>query len=266
MNAHAISTKHLDAISMLVDGVRHERRRPLIGVSAGTTTLAEGPWAGHEAHVLTRAYTRAIAEAGARAVILTIDEPWTREEILDLDALVITGGSDLDPELYGQVPAPTDYAPHRERDAYEIALVNAAWQARIPVLGICRGLQIINVARGGSLIQHVADREDLRSYPDTNACLTEVDVHVEADSDLALALGTHIRVRAFHHQAVDRLGQGLRVVARHDSSLIHAVESSGENFVLGVQFHPEVSKAQPLFDGFIEAARCRHSNRARLEQ
>ncbi|MDO5644170.1 MAG: gamma-glutamyl-gamma-aminobutyrate hydrolase family protein [Dermabacter sp.] len=249
------------AIEMFVaDAAAAGGRRPLIGLTAGTSTLTGGAWAGSEATVLNRSYTDAIHAAGGRAIILTPGEEWSAEEVADLDALVLTGGTDLSPALYGKAPLATDFAPSSERDAFEIALVRAAIDLRLPVLGICRGLQIINVARGGSLVQHLGDQAREAGYPDTATALTSVGVSIAADSDLALDLGTGADVAAFHHQAVDRLGEGLRVIARHSSGVVHAVQSASADVgdVIGLQFHPEVTEgAEPVFATLVASARQR---------
>lgn len=254
------TASHKDAIRMSAfigstaapsaDTATGRTRRPLIGITAGTRTLTDGAWAGYEATAVTTNYTTAIREAGGRPVILTPGEVWSADELADLDGIVITGGTDIDPARYGAGALPTDFAADEARDAFEIELAQAAEENGIPVLGICRGLQIINVARGGTLIQHLAD-EDL-AYPRSDQQLTEVPIEVDADSDVALALGTAPTVSAFHHQAIDALGRGLRVVARHASGVVHAVQSSSGAPVLAVQFHPETrADAAELFARFV---------------
>ncbi len=233
-------TSHQDALRMVRDIAAGSARRPLIGVTSGTAVLTAGAWEGSRATVLVTAYTDAIREAGGRPVILTPDEPWSPEELADLDALVLTGGTDIDPARYGASPLPTDFAPDPERDAFEIDLARAAHAANLPLLGICRGLQIINVALGGALLQHLDDAETC--YPEASSAVTEVDIETDAGSAVADALTTRATVRAYHHQAVSTLAPGLRVTARHAASgVVHAVEGTGPGWLLGVQFHPEIA-------------------------
>ncbi|MCL6421874.1 gamma-glutamyl-gamma-aminobutyrate hydrolase family protein [Brachybacterium sp. JHP9] len=216
-------------------------RRPLIGVTAGTSTLMQGAWAGHEAVILTEHYVRALREAGARAVIIAAQDEWTDEEIAELDGLVLTGGTDLDPALYGEELRETGFAPDAARDAFETALYRSARRAGVPVLGICRGLQLIAVAEGGDLHAHLP--ADLPAHPVTGLAPTAVRARIEPDSDLALALGTSADVTAFHHQGVRRVPASLRAVARHESSLVLGLEARSGSPVLAVQWHPELEGA-----------------------
>jgi putative glutamine amidotransferase len=226
-------------------------RRPLIGVTAGTSRLMSGAWEGHDAIVLTDHYVRSLRAAGARPVVIAPQDEWTDEEVAELDGLVLSGGADLDPASYGARVRSTDMTPDPERDAFEIALYRAARRAEVPVLGICRGLQIIDVAEGGDLFQHLP--EDVPAHPVTGLAPTEVDVTITPDSDVALALGTSARVTAFHHQAVRTLGAGLRPVATHASGLVLAAEARGGSPVLAVQWHPELEEAEGELSGVFDA-------------
>lgn len=229
----------------------HRTRRPLIGVTAGTTRLMAGAWEGHDAVVLTQHYVDALRAAGARPVILAPQDAWTDEEIAELDAVVLTGGTDLDPASYGESADGTGFAPDAERDAFEIALFHAARRAGVPVLGICRGLQLIAVACGGSLLRHLP--RDLPAHPVTGEQVTSVEVALDAASDVAVAIGTRATVQAFHHQGVATFGEGLRVVARHESGLALALEATEGSPVLAVQWHPELDAREGDGDGIFAA-------------
>ncbi len=229
----------------------HRTRRPLIGVTAGTTRLMSGAWEGHDAVVLTEHYVTALRAAGARPVILAPQDAWTDEEIAELDGLVLTGGTDLDPALYGASARPTDIGPDRARDVFEVAAYRAARRAGTPVLGICRGLQLIAVAEGGALHQHLP--EDLPRHPASAARVTEVEVAIDAASDVALAVGTVATVPAYHHQGVADCGDGLRVVARHASGLALALEARDGSPVIAVQWHPELTAAEAAGEGIVSA-------------
>lgn len=228
-------------------------RRPLIGVTAGTRTMMSGAWAGHDAVAVNERYVRALREAGARPVIIAPQDEWTDEEVAELDGLVLTGGTDLDPAAWGEDALSTDMTPDPKRDAFETALYRAARRSDVPVLGICRGLQIIVVAEGGELHRHLP--VDLPEHPATGQEPTEVETEVEAASDLALALGTRAEVTAFHHQGVRAVRGGLRIVARHASGLPLAVEAESGSSVLGVQWHPEIDgeRGAALFESLLTA-------------
>lgn len=147
--------------------------------------------------------------------------------------------------------------PDPERDAFETALYRAARRVGVPVLGICRGLQIIVVAEGGSLHRHLP--EDLPAHPLTGQAPTAVETGIDAASDLALALGTRAQVTAYHHQGIREVAGDLRVVARHDSGLALAVEAETGSGVIGVQWHPEIDGASgaAVFEALLTAIRHR---------
>lgn len=235
---------------------RTSSRRPLIGVTAGASRMMSGAWAGHDAVTVTGHYVEAIRAAGGRPVIIAAQDEWTDDEVAELDAVVLTGGTDLDPARFGQDPLATDMAPDSARDAFETALYHSARRVGLPVLGICRGLQIIVIAEGGALHRHLP--LDVPAHPATGLAPTRVEAQVEIDSDLAMALGTSTEVTAYHHQGVKDVAGQLRVVARHDSGLPLAVEASCGAPVLAVQWHPELDTDQAgIFESLITAVRHR---------
>ena len=184
-------------------------------------------------------------------------QDWSDEEVAELDAIVLTGGTDLDPAAWGAAPLGTDMTPDPERDAFETGLYRAARRAGVPVLGICRGLQIIVIAEGGELHRHLP--EDLPAHPATGQRPTRVQARIDAASDLALALGTCAEVTAFHHQGIRAVRGDLRTVARHDSGLVLAVEAVSGSNVLGVQWHPEIDgeAGAGVFESLLTAIRHR---------
>lgn len=220
---------------------RTSTRRPLIGVTAGAGRMMSGAWEGHPAIMLTEHYVRAIREAGARPVIIAPQDEWTQDEVAELDGIVLTGGTDLDPTAWGESALPTDMTPDPERDAFETALYRAARRAGVAVLGICRGLQIIVIAEGGRLHRHLPT--DLPAYPPTGLAPARVEVELDAASDIALALGTRATVTAYHHQGIKEVAGDLRIVAHHASGLPLAVEATTGAPVLAVQWHPELEPA-----------------------
>jgi putative glutamine amidotransferase len=234
--------------------------RPLIGVttselrasSAGTLRRHGDP--PHPEMALGMTYLRAIEAAGGLPVVLP--PLGDVEAFLErLDGVCLSGGPDLDPEAYGAPERHIELGPTEpDLDAFELALARAADERGIPLLGVCRGAQALNVARGGTLHQHVPAHR--QTEPATAVTHT---VHVAEDSRLAALVGVRpLRVNSFHHQAVDRLGHGLRAVATAADGTIEAVEAPGPRFVLGVQWHVEGLIAEPrhfsIFTAFVAAA------------
>jgi len=207
-------------------------------------------------------YTQAVQEAGGVAVVVPahgfVDDT---AALLDrLDGLVISGGPDIDPAVYGQVPHP-QLGPGVDRvgDEYELALLAGAAERDLPVFAICRGMQALNVSRGGTLHQHLPDRTTLEHNQGHAALETAHRVSVESGSLLRRITGAGtLDVNSYHHQAIDRIGAGLRVCAVAHDSTIEAVWDSSARFCLGVQWHPEVlthrSEHASLFQGLVDAA------------
>jgi len=247
-------------------------RLPLIGVT--TSEMRPAAYAkpqpeGDPAQVemaLGMVYMRAVELAGGLPVVLP---PLATERIAplveQLAGICLSGGPDLAPEGYGAAPDPHLGPTEPELDAFETALVRQADRLGLPVLGICRGLQALNVARGGTLHQHLPDLTDHTiDHRQTAAGHVEThDVRIAPDSRLAGILGTtETRVNSFHHQAIDRLGTGLRAVAWAPDGMIEAVEVDAERLVLGVQWHAEGLVGRPeqlaLFETLVdEAGRAR---------
>ena len=211
-----------------------------------------------------RNYSEAVVLAGGLPIMTAALDPDLAPLYASMaDGLLLTGGGDVDPAEFAQGPSRDLGAVDPVRDAFEIALYRAYRQAGKPILGICRGVQLINVAEGGSLIQHLPavdgswqhDQRDLRGTPFHH-------VDLAPDSRLADAFGSsRIRTNSFHHQAVDRVGAGLKVVARAGDGTIEALEGDGDPFLVGVQWHPEMAfKAHPEhhapFRAFLDALRA----------
>jgi putative glutamine amidotransferase len=172
--------------------------------------------------------------------------------LLALDGLLLTGGGDVDPTRYGALPAPEVFGIDPGRDAFEAALVLAAARAGLPVLGICRGCQVMNVALGGSLVQHIPAVTGRDHYRKDLSLVTVHGVRVTPGSLLAGVVGaTNIDVNSLHHQAVDRLGDGLRAVAWSDDGVVEGVEAAAPARLLGVQWHPELLPGLPAHDRLL---------------
>jgi putative glutamine amidotransferase len=235
--------------------------RPVIGIPAPVEQARWGAWDARCA-IVAMSYVEAVQRAGGMALALIPDPVSTADpdEVLDhVDALLLAGGADLDPAAYGADPHPETRAGDPVRDAYEIALMTRALARDLPVLGVCRGMQVLNVARGGTLHQHVPElvgHEDHRHTPGT---FGDHDVRLEAGSLAARAAGgEHVATKSHHHQSVDRVGDGLRVTGWSAADdLPEAIEDAGRGFALGVQWHPEADEASVLIEALVAEARSR---------
>ncbi|WP_227869955.1 gamma-glutamyl-gamma-aminobutyrate hydrolase family protein [Streptomyces otsuchiensis] len=224
--------------------------RPLIGVS---TYLEEsvrwGAW-DLPAAVLPAGYHRLVRAAGGHAVLLPPDEEADAPALLErLDGLIVSGGPDVAPERYGAARDPRCGPEYEERDGWELALIRAALDTGVPLLGICRGLQLLNVALGGTLVQHLDGHSGPPGVFGTHP------VRPVPGTLLAGALGEdELSVPTYHHQAVDRLGDGLVVSAYAPDGTVEAVERPGPSWVLGVQWHPEAGEDARTARALVTAA------------
>ncbi len=235
--------------------------RPVIGLTTYLQQAQTGIWDVH-ASFLPAVYFEGVHLAGGVAVLLPPQpvDAGTADRVLDgLDALVITGGKDVDPARYGHAAHPTSDEPDRVRDAWEFALLDAALRRGMPILGICRGAQVLNVALGGTLHQHLPDVIGHTHHQQGNAVFGTSAVRTVPGTLLAGLIGESSDAQCYHHQAVDRLGDGLIVSARDTDGVIEAVEAdpggSPSAFLLGVQWHPEERLDDlRLFAGVVGAA------------
>jgi putative glutamine amidotransferase len=230
--------------------------RPTIGVTAATENVSYGAWREIPAVVSPASYVRAVQRAGGRPVLLLPDPEDAREPdgVLDLiDALIVTGGAgDVDPALYGQEPHPETGPVQEERDAYELALVRGAIDRRMPVLGICRGMQILNVAYGGGIEQHLPDVVGHENHRHTPGTFADHEVDLEVGSLAARAVGAErAPVKSHHHQGVGEIGDGLVITGRSDDDAVEALEDPSCPFVLGVLWHPEEDEKSQLIKALV---------------
>jgi putative glutamine amidotransferase len=233
--------------------------RPLIGISAA---VEQARWASWDVVVAMapQTYATAVQRAGGLAVILPPDPAATADPdlILDrIDGLLLAGGSDIDPATYGAEPAPETTGFRPERDEFEVALLRRAIERDQPSLGICRGMQMLNVARGGTVEQHLPDRLGgsvrHREVPGT---FSAHEVAIVPDSLAARAIGAErAEVKSHHHQGVARLGDGLDVSGRSlDDDLIEAIEMPDRGYALGVLWHPEEDMESKVIGSLVAAA------------
>ncbi|MEJ8280136.1 gamma-glutamyl-gamma-aminobutyrate hydrolase family protein [Pseudonocardia spirodelae] len=216
--------------------------RPLIGVSCYVERADYWIMRDDDVVLLPRTYVDMVVAAGGVPVLLA-PVAGAADAVDALDGLVVAGGPDVDPARYGRSPGPHTDPPRTERDAADLAALRRALRRGLPVLGVCRGHQLLNVALGGTLHQHLPDVIGERAaavHAAGPGIYAPVDVAVEPGSRVGDALGAGpVRVRCHHHQAVDRLGDGLRVTARH-GGVVEAVETApGAPWTVGVQWHPE---------------------------
>lgn len=225
--------------------------RPIIGITTYVERASWGIW-DKPAALIPMTYVRAIAGAGGRPVLLPPLAEAGPETLDALDGVVFSGGSDLDPKLYGQEPHHETKIIRPERDEGECHLIAATLEREIPVLAICRGLELLNIACGGTLEQHLPDRTtDVQHRAELGEFVTH-EVAIKPDSKLGEILGTSVEVKSRHHQAPDALGEGLVDVAWAPDETIEGIEMPSKRFVLGVIWHPEEGDDPSLFDALVE--------------
>jgi gamma-glutamyl-gamma-aminobutyrate hydrolase PuuD len=228
--------------------------RPVIGVTAYAQDAKWGVW--HLPAVLVPlAYVDAVERAGGRAVLIPPSEEGIDETLDALDAVVFSGGADVDPVRYGADPHPQTDTPQAHRDAGELALLHEALERDMPVLAICRGFQLLNVARGGDLIQHLPEEVGHDEHKQVPGEFAIHPVEIKDGSRLGSIIGGSSHVTSHHHQALGRIGEGLVEAAWADDGTLEAVEDPGKRFVLGVQWHPEAGEDEGLFEKLVEEAR-----------
>lgn len=236
--------------------------RPLIGVTTYLEQARTGVW-DLPASFLPRTYLDAVTDAGGIPVLLPpqpADDGQAREVLARLDGLILSGGADVDPRLYGAAPHPRTGAPREDRDAWEIALFAASQDLGTPLLAICRGLQLVVAARGGTLLQHLPDVVGSEAYQPGAGVFGSGEIDIAAGTGLARILGEERQsVPVYHHQGVDRLGEGMQVTARTADGVIQALELDGHGtdgaYRLAVQWHPEEqARDRRLFTSLVAAA------------
>ena len=233
------------------------RSRPNIGVTAATERVSYGVWEDIPAVISPARYIQAVQRAGGRPVLLPPD----REDAEDpggilglLDALVVTGGAgDLDPALYGDERHPETGPVQEERDAYELALVRGALECEMPILGVCRGMQILNVAYGGTIEQHLPEVLGHEGHRHTPGTFADHEVRLDPDSLAARAAGANrTPVKSHHHQEIKDVGSGLAVTGwAAEDDAVEALEDPSCSFVLGVLWHPEEDDESQLIKALV---------------
>lgn len=231
---------------------------PLIGVTTYLERAQQGVW-DVRAAFLPEQYLTGVTASGGIALLLPPQNPEAADAAISgMDGLILSGGADVAPELYGEERHPLTDPARVDRDAWELALFRAAERRRIPVLAICRGLQLVNVARGGTLQQHLPESLGTERYRLGGGVFAENDIEVADDTALAGVLGAgDVRVHSYHHQGIDRLGEGLVAAARSDDGLVQAFVDTSAGHVVGIQWHPEENaEDRRLFADLVSQARA----------
>jgi gamma-glutamyl-gamma-aminobutyrate hydrolase PuuD len=226
--------------------------KPVVGITTYLTPAAWGAWE-LDAALVPASYVRSVVRAGGAPLLVPPGASY--EETLDsVDGLIFSGGSDLDPELYGERAHDETFGWVRERDDFELGLMQAALARDVPLLAICRGSQVLNVALGGDLEQHVPDRVHTNVHKETPGVFADHDVAVLPDTKLASILGDRADVKSHHHQGYGELGTGLREAARAPDGTVEALEDPTRRFTLGVLWHPEEGQDLALFEALVREA------------
>ena len=238
--------------------------RPLIGVTTYRQTTSWWSWE-RDAALVPGPYLDVIDGAGGEALLLPPPGVGIaphgaaryQRVVEALDGLVVIGGGDLDAARYGADADPRNGGTSAQRDELELGLIRAALAIDLPLLAVCRGLQVLNVCLGGDLVQQLPDRLGTSAHQPRPGAFGPVTVTTAAGSTVHRLLGARTEVLCSHHQAVDRLGEGLVVTARSQDGVVEAVELPGHRFVVGVQWHPEENGDRRLFSALVDAATAR---------
>ncbi|MFL5899532.1 MAG: gamma-glutamyl-gamma-aminobutyrate hydrolase family protein [Solirubrobacterales bacterium] len=235
---------------------------PAIGICAAVERVSWGVWESYEVTLVPRSYVRCVQKAGGIAIELPPDEAAVEDpDILleRIDALILAGGADVDPANYGAESHPETKGTWPDRDRFELALARRALERDMPVLGICRGMQLLNVALGGTLVQHLPDVGGSEAHRTVAGTFSKHHIRLDPDSlaCTAAGLGSFV-VWSHHHQGVDELGEGLKVSGWSlDDELVEAIELPGKRFALGVIWHPEEDEHSKVIAALVDAARSR---------
>ncbi|MEO5792016.1 MAG: gamma-glutamyl-gamma-aminobutyrate hydrolase family protein [Gaiellaceae bacterium] len=232
------------------------QHKPLIGITAyAEPSVRWGVW-DVPAAVIPLAYVQQVESAGGRALLVPPSDEAIEETLDALDGILFSGGSDLDPSEYGQDAHPETNGTRPVRDRGELALLRAALGRDMPVLAVCRGSQVLNVARGGDLVQHLPDVVGDEKHKETPGVFADHEVEVKEGTRLNELLGDRAPVKSHHHQGFGKLGDGLVESAWADDGTVEALEDPGKRFAVGVLWHPEEGEDAALFRALVDEARA----------
>jgi putative glutamine amidotransferase len=234
--------------------------RPVIGITAYAQQAQWGAW-DVPAAIVPLDYVDAVERAGGRPLLVPPSENGIEETLAALDGIVFSGGSDVDPRAYGAAAHPETDTPHEGRDRAELALLQAALERDLPVLAVCRGSQLLNVVRGGDLVQHLPEEVGNDAHKEMPGTFSEHNVRVALGSRLGAIVGEHGDVMSHHHQGLGRVGDGLVEAAWADDGTLEALEDPSRRFTLGVLWHPEAGHDDALFAALVAEARTYRAER-----
>ena len=229
--------------------------KPIIGITSYAQEASWGAWR-LPAAVLPLAYVRSVEQAGGRPILIPPVEDAVEQTLDVLDGLILSGGADIDPDHYGADRHPETTITQPERDRAELALLEGALAREMPVLAICRGMQMLNVVHGGDLYQHLPELVGHAGHRETPGVFSLHDVRLEPESRVAGLLGGHAVVHSSHHQGLGRVGDAIRAVGWAEDGSIEAIEDPAQRFAVGVLWHPEEDEGKRLFEALVEEARA----------
>jgi gamma-glutamyl-gamma-aminobutyrate hydrolase PuuD len=235
--------------------------RPIVGITSYAENARWGVWDAPAA-LIPLSYVRAVEAAGGRALLVPPSTEAVEETLDVLDGLLLSGGADLDPASYGAGAHPETNGVRPDRDRAELALLEGALARDMPVLAVCRGSQVLNVSRGGDLVQHLPEVVGHEGHKQTPGVFAEHDVEVLPQTKLHEVVGEPAPIKSHHHQGYGQLGKGLREAARADDGTVEAIEDPSRRFALGVLWHPEEGEDAALFEALVEEARRYREARA----
>ena len=234
--------------------------RPVIGITAYAQEASWGAWT-LPAALIPLSYVTSVEAAGGRPIVIPPIEGAVDETLDAIDGLIFSGGTDIDPDVYGaeRHPETTVTSPHR--DEAELRLLEGALARDMPVLAICRGMQILNVIHGGDLHQHLPELVGHEGHRETPGIFSEHDVEIAPESRTAAVIGDRARVHSHHHQGLGAVGKGLEAVGYAEDGSVEVIEDPGRRFALGVLWHPEEGDDKRLFEALVHEARGYRSGR-----
>jgi gamma-glutamyl-gamma-aminobutyrate hydrolase PuuD len=235
--------------------------RPLIGITSYAQEASWGYWT-LPAALIPLSYVDSVAAAGGRALVIPPAEDGVEETLDAIDGLILSGGADLDPALYGAEPHPETTVVHPSRDEAELELLRAALERELPVLAICRGMQILNVLGGGELHQHLPELVGHDRHRETPGVFSDHDVRIDPESRIGALIGATANVKSSHHQGLQTVAPGLDAAGWAEDGSIEAIEDRRRRFALGVLWHPEEGEDKRLFEALVEEARAYRAQRS----
>ena len=237
--------------------------RPLIGITTyAPDEVRFGVWT-MPAALIPMSYVRAIERVGGRALLVPPSEDGVEETLEALDGLLLSGGEDLAPQTYGADAHPETRGVDPQRDRAELALREGALARDMPVLAVCRGSQVLNVARGGDLVQHLPEVVGDEKHKHTPGVFADHHIRLDPDSRVGALLGERTPVKSHHHQGYGRLGDGLRETAWAEDGTVEGLEDPDKRFAVGVLWHPEEGDDAALFENLVAEARRYRQERRR---